>query len=337
MPSGQDIDTLPVAGRLGLRENPLHAEVNGPPAEGHANKQAKGHADRMPEVDEGGQKSERQSYGMKKNLRLTEMMGLEPDQQTGSAGNRLLKHLAHAMSHYTVYEDKKVLMRQGSAITDDSCLFIILVGEVEIVVDGELLGVRRSGDCLGEQALYNNLPRCATVIARGTVQCASISRQMFQSLHVKSGLTDNAAQWPNGDNTSAHHAGDQHANTTDVKATLSSKQEELEQVQQRFKDLFEETEGLISASKSKKKQISCIRGMMEGFFEDLMGATDEDSFGKGTAPPLAHHPQESDTGKEHHGALPAGNTPVFTMGIPKQTGRQRPTNNVLWQVRRRVW
>jgi hypothetical protein len=118
---------------------------------------------------------------------------------------------------------------------------------------------------------------------------------------------------------SSEQSAKKHGDDSAVK--VCSKQEELGQLQRRFGQLFEETEALIGSNKSKQKQIGGIRSTMEGFFEDLADAADEDATRKGTTHRHESadedatrkgttHRHESADGKERHGPVAADHGPI---------------------------
>ena len=59
---------------------------------------------------------------------------------------------------------------------------IILDGEVDVVIDGNVVATRGSGDYFGEIALLSERPRTATVVAKTPVAIEVIGRREFRAL-----------------------------------------------------------------------------------------------------------------------------------------------------------
>jgi len=57
--------------------------------------------------------------------------------------------------------------------------YLIAAGEVEVDVDGAVLRIQVEGECFGEVALLNDVPRTATVTAREGCQLLALERQDF--------------------------------------------------------------------------------------------------------------------------------------------------------------
>ncbi len=81
------------------------------------------------------------------------------------------------------YEDGEIIIAEGA--TNDK-FFILIDGTVQIwkkfqQPDQELLTVYSQGRMFGELALIEDLPRSATVAAKGPVRLLAVKRERFQS------------------------------------------------------------------------------------------------------------------------------------------------------------
>lgn len=83
----------------------------------------------------------------------------------------------------TVYIDEQVIFEEGSV---GDAMYIIQSGTVRITkktASGEVdIATLQSGEIFGEMALFDHLPRSATVIASGEVRLLSVDREKFISL-----------------------------------------------------------------------------------------------------------------------------------------------------------
>lgn len=73
----------------------------------------------------------------------------------------------------------KELTKQGETGNE---FLIILDGEVDVVIDGNVVATRGSGDYFGEIALLSERPRTATVVAKTPVAIEVIGRREFRAL-----------------------------------------------------------------------------------------------------------------------------------------------------------
>lgn len=62
------------------------------------------------------------------------------------------------------------------------CLVVLTRGEAKVVADGTYLVTRSAGSIIGEQALIEDVPRTATVIAQGTVEALLLPKAVFETL-----------------------------------------------------------------------------------------------------------------------------------------------------------
>lgn len=73
----------------------------------------------------------------------------------------------------------KELTKQGETGNE---FVIILDGEVDVVIDGNVVATRGAGDYFGEIALLSERPRTATVVAKTPVAIEVIGRREFRAL-----------------------------------------------------------------------------------------------------------------------------------------------------------
>jgi CRP/FNR family transcriptional regulator, cyclic AMP receptor protein len=73
----------------------------------------------------------------------------------------------------------KELTHQGATGNE---FLIVLDGEVDVVIDGNVVASRGPGDYFGEIALLDDRPRVATVIAKTPVSVEVIGRREFKAL-----------------------------------------------------------------------------------------------------------------------------------------------------------
>lgn len=84
-----------------------------------------------------------------------------------------------------------ILLRQGDEV---HAVFLILNGQADIVLDGEVVTQCVSGDFIGEIGFFNSSPASATVTAGGTMKClvfdvATIKRLMQRSSELERGIS----------------------------------------------------------------------------------------------------------------------------------------------------
>jgi len=83
--------------------------------------------------------------------------------------------------HEKSFRDSETIFREGSAADR---FYIVLEGNVEVWKDwgdpeGDILAVHGEGHLFGEMALIDDLPRSATVIARGPVRLLAVGKDDF--------------------------------------------------------------------------------------------------------------------------------------------------------------
>jgi len=77
---------------------------------------------------------------------------------------------------YDTYLPGDTIFKKGSM---GGTMYIILEGEIEIYVDGSVVGKLFEGQVLGEMALVENEPRSATAIAKTESKIVPIDREAF--------------------------------------------------------------------------------------------------------------------------------------------------------------
>ena len=92
-----------------------------------------------------------------------------------------LETLSRAIERFELadYPSQAQLVRQGDR---GDRFFVLLAGNAEVVVDGEVVGGLVAGDGFGEIALLHDVPRRATVRARQPVRVAFLERDAFTEL-----------------------------------------------------------------------------------------------------------------------------------------------------------
>lgn len=82
------------------------------------------------------------------------------------------------------YKEGEVIFRQGD---DATALFIVKSGEVEVIKDGNPLGIVPAGSYFGENALLeaSKAKRSASIIAKNEVLVLSVDRQLLMDIYGK--------------------------------------------------------------------------------------------------------------------------------------------------------
>jgi CRP-like cAMP-binding protein len=76
-----------------------------------------------------------------------------------------------------VFGRDEIVVRQGEA---GSSLFVVLKGELEVTIDGTVVGSIKQGSFLGEMSLMTGAPRTATVHASCEVWLAEITKEIME-------------------------------------------------------------------------------------------------------------------------------------------------------------
>jgi CRP-like cAMP-binding protein len=92
-----------------------------------------------------------------------------------------LVHLAEAAEEHT-FPPASVLFRRGDA---GDGLYVVLDGEVSIVLEGREVNVMRAGQSFGEIAVLDSAPRTADAVARTDVLALRIGRAEFERLFTR--------------------------------------------------------------------------------------------------------------------------------------------------------
>lgn len=92
--------------------------------------------------------------------------------------DRALGDLAPLVSELLL-EPGRVLTREGTAGRE---AFILLEGEADVFVDGEMVASATGGEFVGEMALLDHEPRCATVRARTPMRVLVIEARAFPTI-----------------------------------------------------------------------------------------------------------------------------------------------------------
>ncbi len=89
-------------------------------------------------------------------------------------GNLSLSELFRLLEVSSIlqYDPGENIITQGE---HDTCLFILISGEMEIILDDEVIrALENTGEIVGEMSLISNEPRSASVRATSQVTCMSI-------------------------------------------------------------------------------------------------------------------------------------------------------------------
>jgi CRP-like cAMP-binding protein len=83
-------------------------------------------------------------------------------------------------------------MRQGEA---GNTMYVVVQGEVGVVVDGKEVAVLGEGEHFGEIALVDNQPRSASVVARGFGMLLAIDRDALREFCMMEPALGNMMLW----------------------------------------------------------------------------------------------------------------------------------------------
>jgi CRP/FNR family cyclic AMP-dependent transcriptional regulator len=89
--------------------------------------------------------------------------------------------LAHIdrVAEWVDYQPLEHLIKQGTAGYE---FLVILSGEVDVIVDGQVVASLGAGDHVGEMALLDGKPRNASVVAKTQVRALLVQSQQFRAL-----------------------------------------------------------------------------------------------------------------------------------------------------------
>jgi CRP/FNR family cyclic AMP-dependent transcriptional regulator len=80
---------------------------------------------------------------------------------------------------YKHYHKGDFIFREGDP---GDVMYAVVEGEVEIIVNGTLINIVKSGEVLGEMALIDKKPRSATAVAFSDCKLVVINEQRFNFL-----------------------------------------------------------------------------------------------------------------------------------------------------------
>ncbi|MFZ1830327.1 MAG: cyclic nucleotide-binding domain-containing protein [Candidatus Competibacteraceae bacterium] len=83
------------------------------------------------------------------------------------------------VEEHQVFSAGQTIFQEGEP---GNVLYILVEGQVDILINGQLLETLGPGDILGEMALIEDRPRSATAIARTNSLLTPITRQHFLTL-----------------------------------------------------------------------------------------------------------------------------------------------------------
>jgi CRP/FNR family cyclic AMP-dependent transcriptional regulator len=85
-------------------------------------------------------------------------------------------HLFDKSTDYTVYPAGHVIFTEGA--TGD-CMYAVIGGEVDIVVNGRVIETVGESQIFGEMALVEDMPRTATAVAKTDAKIVKVDRNRF--------------------------------------------------------------------------------------------------------------------------------------------------------------
>lgn len=83
------------------------------------------------------------------------------------------------VADHVSYAPGEALIKQGTAGYE---FIVILEGEVDVTVDGQVIATLGPGDHVGEMALLSNSPRNASVTAKDKVRALLVGSREFSAL-----------------------------------------------------------------------------------------------------------------------------------------------------------
>jgi CRP-like cAMP-binding protein len=107
-----------------------------------------------------------------------------------------IRQLFDSAENIEVYSPGDVIFNAGD---EAHHMYVLLEGEIELLVDGKVVGSSRAGDLLGEMAIVGKHHRTATAVAKTACRLAPITERRFVllvqetpyfALHVMKVLTE---------------------------------------------------------------------------------------------------------------------------------------------------
>ena len=79
-------------------------------------------------------------------------------------------------SNFRIYEPRAVIFQRGDP---SDCMYAVIEGEVDILVNEQVIDTARSGTLIGEMAMIDNSPRSATAVAKTRAKLVPVSQKQF--------------------------------------------------------------------------------------------------------------------------------------------------------------
>lgn len=107
-----------------------------------------------------------------------------------------IRQLFETADNLESHEPGAVIFREGDQAHH---MYVVLDGEIELQVEGKVVGTSRTGELLGEMAIVGNHRRTATAVARTGCRLAPVTERRFVllvqetpyfALHVMKVLTE---------------------------------------------------------------------------------------------------------------------------------------------------
>ena len=83
------------------------------------------------------------------------------------------------VAEWVSYDPLETLIKQGSTGYE---FLVILEGEVDVIIDGQVIASLGAGDHVGEMALLDGKPRNASVVAKTPVRALLVASREFRAL-----------------------------------------------------------------------------------------------------------------------------------------------------------
>lgn len=79
-------------------------------------------------------------------------------------------------TNFQVFEPGAIIFERND---QSDCMYAVIDGEVDILVDGKVIDTARTGSLIGEMALIDNSPRSATAQAKTQARVVPVSQKQF--------------------------------------------------------------------------------------------------------------------------------------------------------------